>query len=174
MERIRATYLIETPLPIKRAADALAGEQSSGTFVDIPGETARLRRRFGARVEKITELETVPCPSLPGSRPADGKFHRAKLVISWPTENVGCNLPALISTVQGNLYELSQFSGLKLLDLELPLGFVGSFRGPRFGISGTRRLTGVQGRPMIGTIIKPSIGLTPRQTARLVKTLAEA
>jgi ribulose-bisphosphate carboxylase large chain len=174
MERIRATYLVETPLPVKQAARALAGEQSSGTFVNVPGETARLRRRFGARVEKITELGTVPRPSLPGSRPADGKFHRAKLVISWPMENVGCNLPALISTVQGNLYELSQFSGLKLLDLDLPLGFVRSFRGPRFGISGTRRLTGVAGRPMIGTIIKPSIGLTPGQTARLVKTLAEA
>ncbi|HEX9046081.1 MAG TPA: RuBisCO large subunit C-terminal-like domain-containing protein, partial [Verrucomicrobiae bacterium] len=37
-----------------------------------------------------------------------------------------------------------------------------------------RQLTRVADRPLIGTIIKPSIGLTPQQTAELVKTLAEA
>src|SRR6185295_6059899 len=43
-----------------------------------------------------------------------------------------------------------------------------------FGIEGTRKLTGVTDRPIIGTIIKPSVGLSPQQTAELVKTLAEA
>jgi ribulose-bisphosphate carboxylase large chain len=69
---------------------------------------------------------------------------------------------------------LSQFSGLKLMDLELPQSFAKHFRGPKFGIGGCRQLTGVQNRPLIGTIIKPSIGLTPQQTAELVKVLAEA
>jgi ribulose-bisphosphate carboxylase large chain len=95
-------------------------------------------------------------------------------VVSWPVENVGCNLPTLVATLQGNLYELAQFSGLKLLDLEVPPSYANHYRGPRFGIDGTRRLTGVQGRPLIGTIIKPSVGLSPAQTAALVQTLAEA
>jgi ribulose-bisphosphate carboxylase large chain len=115
MERIVATYRIETPQPPERAAAILAGEQSSGTFVEVPGETPELRRRFGARVESVTELETVPTPSLPDSRTggkaSTGPFRRAEIVVSWPLENVGYNLPALISTVQGNLYELSQFFG---------------------------------------------------------------
>jgi ribulose-bisphosphate carboxylase large chain len=72
------------------------------------------------------------------------------------------------------LYELSQFSGLKLMDIEFPPSFAKQFRGPKFGITGCRRLTGVNGRPLIGTIIKPSIGMTPQQTAELVKTLVEA
>ena len=38
-ERVVATYLIETALPLAAAAEALAGEQSSGTFVAVPGET---------------------------------------------------------------------------------------------------------------------------------------
>ena len=96
------------------------------------------------------------------------------MVVSWSIENLGYNLPTLVSTLQGNLYELSQFSGLKLMDLELPPSFAQHFRGPKFGIAGCRQLTGVQNRPLIGTIIKPSIGLTPQQTAALVKTLAEA
>ena len=172
--RIVATYLIETPLAVREAAEVLAGEQSSGTFVKVPGETAELRRRFAARVESIEELETSNRPSLPGCGKSGRKFKRAEVVISWSVENIGYNLPTLLSTIQGNLYELRQFSGLKLLDLSLPPSFVARFKGPGFGIAGTRRLTGVNGRPLIGTIIKPSIGLTPQQTATLVRQLAAA
>jgi ribulose-bisphosphate carboxylase large chain len=173
-ERIVATYLIETPLAVEKAAAVLAGEQSSGTFVAVPGETEELKQRFAARIEKISIRENTGAPALPGCRSATNSFQRAEVRVSWSVENMGWNLPALVSTVQGNLYELSQFSGLKLMDLEVPPGFAHNFRGPKFGVAGTRKLTGVQGRPLIGTIIKPSIGLSPEETARLVKTLAEA
>lgn len=159
---------------MEKAAAVLAGEQSSGTFVAVPGETAELKERFAARVESITPREIVSEPSLPGCRSGSGKFQRADIVISWPVENFGYNLPALVSTIHGNLYELSQFSGLKLMDFELPDSFAQHFRGPKFGIAGCRKLTGVENRPLIGTIIKPSVGLTPQQTAELVKTLVEA
>jgi len=174
VERIQATYFIETPLPVEQAAAVLAGEQSSGTFVEVPGETAELKQRFAARVEKITPLETVSSPSLPGARSASGQFQRANVVISWSLENMGYNLPTLVSTIQGNLYEITAFTGLKLMSLELPPSFAQHFRGPAFGVGGCRKLTGVQDRPLIGTIIKPSIGMSPQQTADLVKTLAEA
>lgn len=174
MDRVTARYLIETPLAVEKAAAVLAGEQSSGTFVAVPGETDELKRRFAARVEAITPLESVAAPSLPTGRNHAGPFRRAEIAVSWSVENFGANLPTLVSTVQGNLYELAQFSGLKLLDLDLPASFAAKFRGPAFGVAGCRTLTGVQGRPLIGTIIKPSIGLSPDQTAELVRTLAEA
>ena len=174
MVRVSARYLIETCLPVADAAASLAGEQSSGTFVAVPGETAELKHRFAARVESITELESVEAPSLPTGRPPAACYRRAEIVISWPVENFGANLPTLVSTLQGNLYELSQFSGLKLLDIDLPAAYAASFRGPRFGVEGCRQLTGVLARPLIGTIIKPSIGLTPQQTADLVRTLVAA
>ena len=172
-DRIRATYDIETPLPVEVAAATLAGEQSSGTFVAVPGETAALRERFAARVEEIREGECAATPALPGAQPAE-RYQRARIVVSWPLENVGTNLPALVSTVQGNLYELRQFSGLKLVDLSLPAAFCQAFRGPAFGIDGTRTLSGVTDGPLIGTIIKPSVGLTPDQTATLVAQLCAA
>ncbi|PHN02425.1 ribulose-bisphosphate carboxylase large subunit family protein [Flavilitoribacter nigricans] len=175
MERIAAYYLIETPYPVEDAAAVLAGEQSSGTFVAVPGETAELKTRFAARVEQIELLEEVSEPALPGDTPANTTFKRARVKVSWPLDNVGYNIPALISTIQGNLYELRQFTGLKLDDIELPATFTDRFRGPAFGLEGTMQLAGVTaGRPMIGTIIKPSVGLTPEYTAQLVKTLAEA
>jgi ribulose-bisphosphate carboxylase large chain len=60
------------------------------------------------------------------------------------------------------------------MDIELPASYGKNYGGPAFGIEGCRKLTNVQGRPLIGTIIKPSIGLTLDQTVDIVKTLAEA
>lgn len=174
MERITATYYIETPYAPEKAATVLAGEQSSGTFVAVPGETEELKQRFAARVESVTDLETVNEPAIPGASSKEGKYHRAIVKVSWSIENFGYNLPVMVSTLQGNLYEITQFTGLKLMDIELPASFENHFSGPAFGIEGCRKLTGVYERPLIGTIIKPSIGLTPEQTAAMVKTLAEA
>jgi ribulose-bisphosphate carboxylase large chain len=175
MERITARYYIETSLRPETAAGILAGEQSSGTFVAVPGETEELKARFAARVESVEPLETVDTPAIPGGAGFQkGPFHRAMIRVSWSIENCGYNLPVLISTVQGNLYELSAFTGLKLMDIEIPSSFSQHFMGPAFGIEGCRRLTGVYDRPLIGTIIKPSIGMTPEQTAELVKVLVGA
>ncbi len=173
MERITATYFIETPFDVEKAANVLAGEQSSGTFVAIPGETESLKQRFAARVESINVMETVSQPALPGAEGYD-EYYRAKIKVSWSMENFGYNLPVMISTLQGNLYELTQFTGLKLMDIDLPASFIEKFEGPKFGIEGCRKLTGVYGRPLMGTIIKPSIGLSVQDTGALVKTLTEA
>ncbi|MBS1512890.1 MAG: ribulose-bisphosphate carboxylase large subunit family protein [Bacteroidetes bacterium] len=174
MERITATYFIETAFAPAKAAEVLAGEQSSGTFVAVPGETEELKQRFAARVESVEALETVDTPAIPGATSATGKYHRAIVKVSWSIENFGYNLPVLISTLQGNLYEIKQFTGLKLMEIDLPVSFGNHYSGPAFGIEGCRRLTNVNDRPLIGTIIKPSIGLSVEQTAGIVKTLAEA
>lgn len=179
-ERILATYLIETPHPLEHAAEVMAGEQSTGTFIRLPGETDELRARHAARIESVQPLEVLETPSLPHSKApkaagaAGAKYNRGKVVLSFPLANMGPSLPNLVATVMGNLFELREFSGLKLLDLELPPAFATAYRGPQFGVAGTRKLTGVTGRPVIGTIIKPSVGLSPEQTAVLVKGLCDA
>ena len=66
-QRIFADYLIETALDPRAAADAMAGEQSSGTFAAIPGETPELKARSAARVESLRMLEDAAEPSLPGT-----------------------------------------------------------------------------------------------------------
>lgn len=173
--RIEADYLIETPDDPRRAAEAMAGEQSSGTFLAIPGETPELRERSAARVETLIELADAEVPSLPGSCAREGQpVHRAQVTMSWPMDNIGADLPGLMTMVAGNLFELRQFSGLRILDIRLPNAFLSAFSGPKFGVQGTRRLSGVYGRPLIGTIIKPSVGLSPHDTARLAGELAEA
>ncbi|MFN3484678.1 MAG: ribulose-bisphosphate carboxylase large subunit family protein, partial [Planctomycetota bacterium] len=176
---VRATYLIETPHPVEQAVEVLAGEQSCGTFVRVPGETDELRARFMARVERLRLLDEADRPSLPGCRPPKNvsgplRYRRAEAVLAFPLENMGPSLPNLLSTVAGNLFELREFSGVRLVDVDLPEEFAKVYPGPQFGAEGTRRLSGVYGRPLLGTIVKPSVGLSPEETGQLVRILAEA
>ncbi|HCW83799.1 MAG TPA: ribulose 1,5-bisphosphate carboxylase, partial [Rhodobacteraceae bacterium] len=70
-----------------------------------------------------------------------------------------------------NLFELQPLSGIRLLDLRLPTAFAERYAGPKFGIQGTRAFAGVPERPLIGTIIKPSVGLSAEATGALVADL---
>jgi ribulose-bisphosphate carboxylase large chain len=173
-ERVSASYLIETPGALERAAETIAGEQSSGTFVPLPGETGNLQKRHRARVESIEELEVVGAPAVAGRYGDARKFRRGHIVISWPLENVGPSLPNLLPMLFGNLSELVELSGIRLLDFELPDTYVAACPLPRFGIDGTRMLAAVPTGPIVGTIVKPSVGLSPRETADLVSLLAVA
>jgi len=175
-ERFSADYLIETAIEPARAAEMMAGEQSSGTFIAVPGETPELKARFAARVESLTVTGEALSPSLPGAAGpkagAPALWRQARVTLSWPLETIGPSLPNLIATISGNLFELKAFSGLKLMDISLPPAFAQRYGGPRFGIAGTRRLAGVATGPLIGTIIKPSVGLDPDATAGFVDALA--
>lgn len=176
-DHIYATYRIETAYSLAEAAATMAGEQSTGTFLRVPGETDEIRQRFGARVESIEEGGLAAAPSLPGSgipKNWDGKRRTAEVTLSWPLNNIGPSLPNLLATVAGNLFELKPFSGLKLLDIQLPPAFLTEYQGPQFGVAGTRKLTGVFDRPIIGTILKPSIGRTAEATAQQAGMLAAA
>ena len=168
VERIEADYLIETAHNPAKAAEIMAGEQSSGTFLPVPGETPELKARSAARVERLEVIGEVEHPSLPGSSVpiANARRVTARATLSWPLENIGPSLPNLMATVAGNLFELKQFSGLRILDIRLPQAFAAAYPGPKFGVEGTRKLSGVQGRPLIGTIVKPSIGFSTARDCR--------
>lgn len=175
-DRLRATYLLETAYPIDQAVASMAGEQSTGTFVKLPSESDELLRAHAARVESVEKLETVSRPSLPGAgvapgRRGDAAYQRARVEISWPVSNLGTNLPTALATVAGNLFELKPVSGLRLLDIHFPDTYAEKYPGPQFSIAGTRRLSGVHDRPLVGTIVKPSVGLSPEATAAVVDEL---
>jgi len=176
--RFRAVYLLETPFDPARVADVMAGEQSSGTFVRVQGETDALRARMAAIVESVQELDAAPQPSLPNAwlqrRDIGGPWRRARVTLSFPVDNIGVNLPTLAATVAGNLYDLGETTGLRLERLELPGAYRARYEMPRHGVAGTRRLAGVPDRALIGTIIKPNLGLSAQQTAELVEQLCNA
>lgn len=178
MSEVQAVYLIETPLDPRRVADILAGEQSSGTFVRVAGETDALRARSRATVLSVEELEPLDRPSLPNAlferARQTGPWRRARATIAFPSANIGRNLPTLAATLAGNLYDLGETTGVRLLHVMLPAEFRDRFERPVHGVAGTRKITGVHGRPLIGTIIKPNVGLSTAETAALVAQLCEA
>ena len=73
-------------------------------------------------------------------------------VISYAVECVGEALPQLLNVLFGNC---SLLPGIRLIDFELPASMLASWRGPRFGVSGIRRLTGADERPLTATALKP-------------------
>jgi ribulose-bisphosphate carboxylase large chain len=176
-DRFTATYRIETPRSPKEAAEVMAGEQSASTFVDVPLETADIKEHHSARVVEVTEIGTADEPTLPGADPvsgnADPTYTRAEVTLSFPVENVGVSVPNLRTTVAGNVFEVQPLSGVRLLDIDIPSEYGTECPTPQFGVEGTRELTGVADRPIIGTIVKPSVGLTSDETASLVETLVE-
>ncbi len=172
--RFEADYILETSVAPEKAAATIAGEQSSGTFRAVPGETEELKARSAARVERTQDLGPVAGPSLPGAARPDAPHRRVAITLSWPLANTGTSLPNVLATVAGNLFELHCVAGLRLTALRFPDEMIAANPGPAFGVAGTRALSGVSGRPMIGTIVKPSIGLSPEETAAMVETLCAA
>ncbi|MCW3493249.1 RuBisCO large subunit C-terminal-like domain-containing protein [Microbacterium sp. SSM24] len=173
-EHVIATYEIETSLPLARAAEVLAGEQSTGTFVRVERETDDLRARFAAQVDELIEMPVGAASALPGTVGDPSQRRRAAVRLRFPLDNFGPSIPNLLAAVAGNLFEIKELAAVKLVDLELPAPFAERYRGPSFGVAGTRELTGRASGAMIGTIVKPSIGLSPDDLAALVGDLAAA
>ncbi|RWH67328.1 3-oxo-isoapionate-4-phosphate decarboxylase OiaX [Mesorhizobium sp.] len=169
---ITLTYRIETAGSIEALAAKIASDQSTGTFVALPGETEELKARVAARVLAIRHLPDVTQPSIPEA--GSGPFKRADVDIAFPFDAIGTDLAALMTIAIGGTYSIRGLSGIRVVDMKLPEEFRGAYPGPQFGVAGSRRLTGVEGRPIIGTIVKPALGLRPHETAAMVGELIEA
>jgi 2,3-diketo-5-methylthiopentyl-1-phosphate enolase len=156
-----ATYLYRAAsgVDIHRAARALAEMQSTGTWVALKLETDAIRQRHSARVVAIWEV-----PDHETAAPSDLIKRDWIIQIAYPSNNIGAQIPLLLATVYG---ECASSGELKLLDLHLPESFVGAFKGPKFGLDGIRQLVGATDRPLLITMMKPAVGLTPKESAEV-------
>lgn len=169
---ITLTYRIETSGSIEALAAKIASDQSTGTFVALPGETEELKARVAARVLAIRHLPDAAQPSIPEA--GSGPFKRADVDIAFPFDAIGTDLAALMTIAIGGTFSIKALTGIRVVDMKLPEEFRGAHAGPQFGVAGSRRLTRVEGRPIIGTIVKPALGLRPHETAKMVEELIEA
>lgn len=169
---IRLTYLIETAGDPEKLAHKIASDQSTGTFVALAGETEELKARVAARVVAVRRLAPAKQSSFPLSEV--GPFNRAEADIDFPLDAVGTDLSALMTIAIAGIYSIRGFTGIRVTGLQLPEAFAAAHPGPQFGIAGSRKLTNVHNRPIIGTIVKPALGLCPHEAAELVGELIEA
>ncbi|MFK8034236.1 MAG: 3-oxo-isoapionate-4-phosphate decarboxylase OiaX [Hyphomicrobiales bacterium] len=168
---IRVTYRLETSGDLEALAAKIASDQSTGTFTEVPGETAEVQARCAASVEDITPLPDSDAPSIPDI--GNGPYNRGDVVITYPIEAVGTDIAALMTITIGGVYAVKGLTGVRVMDIDLPDEWK-CHPGPQFGIEGSRRLTGVAEGPIIASIIKPSLGLLPQEAAQVIENLCTA
>ncbi|MBT0160365.1 type III ribulose-bisphosphate carboxylase [Candidatus Bathyarchaeota archaeon A05DMB-2] len=133
------TFTVEPEgISLKEAVGGVAAESSVGTWTEL------------TTIKPYVEQLAARVFSIQGST--------AK--IAYPVELFEAgNMPNILSSVAGNVFGLKALRNLRLDDVELSDELVRSFKGPQFGIAGIRQLLKVPERPLVGTIIKPKLGL---------------
>jgi len=141
------TFYVEPEgVSMKKAAGGIAAESSIGTWTELTTIKPYVEK-LAARVFSMEE-NTVK--------------------IAYPIELFESgNMPNILSSVSGNIFGLRTLKNLRLNDINIPSSIVKSFRGPKFGIAGIRKLLKVYDRPFVGTIIKPKLGLKTADHAKV-------
>ncbi len=141
------TFYVEPEgIGIKEAAGGVAAESSIGTWTELTTAKSYINE-LAAHVFSIEKNDVK---------------------IAYPIElfEFG-NMPNILSSVSGNVFGLKALKNLRFNDILIPKEIQKSFRGPKFGIKGIRELLGVFERPLVGTIIKPKLGLKTEDHAKV-------
>ena len=77
------------------------------------------------------------------------------------------NAPNILSSIAGNIFGMKIVKNLRLEDIKIPDEILNSFSGPKYGIDGIRKIMRIYDRPLIGTIIKPKLGLKTKDHAKV-------
>ncbi len=146
---IIATFYVEPVGPFKDAAEAVAEESSIGSWTELGTLSGTTKKKLKATVFKMNEKE-------------------GSVKIAYPLDlfELG-SIPQLLSSVGGNVFSMKSVKNLRLEDLEFPEKYIKSFQGPAVGLAGIRKLFKIKNRILLGSIIKPKVGLNPTEQANL-------
>jgi ribulose-bisphosphate carboxylase large chain len=134
--------------PFEHAASAVAAESSIGTWTDISTNRSYMKR-LAAHVFHMDP-------------------HSGYIDVAYPLDAFEKrNIPQMLSSVAGNIFGMREVSNLRLYDIRFPKKMLEWYDGPHFGIAGVRKLLKVKKRPLVGTIVKPKMGLNPRDHAKV-------
>jgi ribulose-bisphosphate carboxylase large chain len=136
-------------LNILQAACEVAAESSTGTNFQVNTETP-FSREMNALVYDIDLKNEL-------------------IWIAYPTrlfDRVG-NVQNILTYIVGNVLGMKEVHALKLLDVWFPPPMLEQYDGPSYTLDDMRRYLGVYGRPILGTIVKPKMGLTSAEYAEV-------
>ncbi|NLL94435.1 MAG: ribulose 1,5-bisphosphate carboxylase large subunit [Thermoplasmatales archaeon] len=143
-------YRVTTDMPMEKAAEAIAAEQSTGTWTGLTTLSQSIFDKYGAKVFSI-----------------EGNLIR----VGFPNEDFSIDVggvPQILSVIAGNLFGLEAIGKVRLEDVFFSKPIKSMFKGPKFGIEGLRKRLGRPEKPLVGTIVKPKIGLSPKEMAHYV------
>ncbi|PIO05869.1 type III ribulose-bisphosphate carboxylase [Candidatus Micrarchaeota archaeon CG08_land_8_20_14_0_20_59_11] len=129
------------------AVQQLVAESSIGTWTDIATMKPEIARKLGPKAFSL----------------------RGGVVkVAYPADDFEPgNASQIWSAVCGNIFGMKILDSLRVEDIELPKKLARSFKGPALGVPGIRRMLGVPKRPLVGTIVKPKVGLNEREHAHV-------
>ena len=156
-----ASYYIKDRLEGEKFLDHLALVQamglegSTGTWEKVEEDTEDVRKAMSSKMVGYHEI------------PSEDKYTKAAVIqLAFPIRAWGDNVAMMLLAVAGNCFAYSK--NIMLTDLFIGKNLLDKFQGPKFGVDGIRKLTGVEERPLSLHIIKPKMGMTPEQTANQV------
>jgi len=144
------TYSVNTELTMKEAAAAIATEQSTGTWTGVSTRNEDIFQKYSGKVLEIQGNKTV---------------------IAYPVEDFSIDIggvPQILSVIAGNLFGLDALKGVRVEDVVFPRSIMEQFKGPKLGIEGLRSILKREKKPLVGTIVKPKIGLPPQGYAKYI------
>ena len=155
------TYFLQSKTTLKDAAWNLAIGQSVGNpNVRNEWETDELFDNHSCIVVNNDNLEEKS----------------GTVVIAFPVINIDFDTDGvshLLVNIMGGQLDIDIIEKCHVKDILFPEQVLSKFKGPKFGIQGIREFTGVQDKPVLGSIIKPKTGITPQVLLEMVKELVE-
>ncbi len=136
-------------LNMLQASAEVAAESSTGTNFLVQTETA-LSRQMNALVYK-----------------GDLKKGLVWIAFPWRLFDRGGNVQNILTYIVGNVLGMKQINALKLLDVWFPPAMLEQYDGPSYTLDDMKKYLGIKGRPVLGTIIKPKMGLTSAEYAEV-------
>jgi len=153
-ESISLRYYVKTRGDLVKVAKEIARDETTGKWIDAgePTQTFNNAQADIYRIDRYGENEGV-------------------IYVRSPLFNINLDSDLLYQflmlTIGGPILEFVYYDGVAFLDFDLPPAMLKRFRGPQFGLGGTRKLLNMSDdTPIIGTIVKPCAGLTPDEVAR--------
>ena len=134
-------------LNILQAAAEVAAESSTGTNFNVKTETA-FSKQMNALVYKIDQEKDLIWIAYP-----------------WRLFDRGGNVQNILTYLVGNVLGMKEVSAIKLLDVWFPPAMLEQYDGPSYTLDDMRKYLGVYDRPILGSIIKPKMGLTSAEYA---------
>jgi len=132
-------------ISMKEAAATVALESSVGTWTDV--HEKKYVNKLAAKVFFIKgRMVKIAYPS--------GLFEKG-------------NAPNILSSIAGNIFGMKAVKNLRLEDIKIPSDILKSFSGPKYGIKGIRKMLKIKDRPLVGTIVKPKLGLKTKDHAEI-------
>lgn len=156
------TYYIESATTLSDACEGIAIGQSIGNpTVRIPKwETPELVEKYSAKIiGNKSHLDTLKSGTV---------------VIAFPTVNIDWHRDGfshLLCVLLGGQVDIDIIKKCHVMDID-DRGLIPKL-APKFGLSGMREYLGRYDKPLLGCIIKPKIGLGPKDYASIVEEMVE-